>query len=154
MDAHMKKDDTYFLTLALTQAHTAYSLGEVPIGAVLTVGDEVISSAYNLRELPNDPLGHAELITIRSASQRLKSWRLTGSTLYVTVEPCLMCAGAIGQARISRLVYGCPDKKAGAVESLYQVLEDPRLNHQVEVTRGVLENECRELMQNFFERLR
>ena len=150
----MKKDDAYFLTLALAQAHTAYSLGEVPIGAVLTVGDEVISSASNLRERPNDPLGHAELITIRSAAQRLKNWRLTGSTLYVTVEPCLMCAGAIQQARISRLVYGCPDKKAGAVESLYQVLEDPRLNHPVEITRGILEKECRELMQNFFERLR
>lgn len=150
----MIKDDSYFLTLALTEAHTAYSLGEVPIGAVLTVGNEVISSAYNLREGRYDPLGHAEMIVLRSAAQRLKNWRLDGSTLYVTVEPCLMCAGALLQARVKRLVYGCPDKKAGAVSSLYQVLNDSRLNHQIEVSQGVLERECRELIQNFFEGLR
>lgn len=150
----MMKDDISFLTLALAQAHTAYSLGEVPIGAVLIMGGEVIASASNLRELNYDPLGHAEMIVIRSAAKRLKSWRLVASTLYVTVEPCIMCTGAILQARIDRLVYGCPDRKAGAVSSLYKILEDERLNHRVEVTSGVLENECRELMQRFFERLR
>ena len=148
------KDDQYFMTLALAQAHTAYSLGEVPIGALLMVGDEVIASASNLRELNYDPIGHAEMIVIRSAAKRMKSWRLAGSTLYVTVEPCIMCAGALLQARVERLVYGCPDKKAGAVTSLYTLLEDSRLNHQIDVTRGVLEQECRELMQKFFERLR
>lgn len=150
----MMKDDISFLTLALAQAHTAYSLGEVPIGAVLVIGGEVIASASNLRELNYDPLGHAEMIVIRSAAKRLKSWRLVSSTLYVTVEPCIMCTGAILQARIDRLVYGCPDRKAGAVSSLYKILEDDRLNHRVEVTSGILENECRELMQRFFERLR
>ena len=150
----MTKDDCYFLTLALTQAHTAFSLGEIPIGAVLVMGEEVIASASNLREAQYDPLGHAEMIVLRSAARRLNNWRLTGSTLYVTVEPCLMCAGALLQARVKRLVYGCPDKKAGAVSSLYQVLDDPRMNHRVEVRSGVLEQECRTLMQNFFERLR
>ncbi len=150
----MMKDDIYFLTLALAQAHTAYSLGEVPVGSVLVMGEEVIASASNLRELNYDPLGHAEIIVLRSAAKRLKSWRLNGSTLYVTVEPCVMCAGAILQARVERLVYGCPDKKAGAVSSLYKILDDERLNHRVEVTSGILENECRELMQRFFERLR
>jgi len=150
----IKRDDSYFLMLALTEAHTAYSKGEIPIGSVIVIGDEVIAAASNLRELNHDPLGHAEIIVIRSAAQRLSNWRLTGSTLYVTVEPCVMCAGAIVQSRIQRVVYGCPDKKAGAVKSLYQVLNDDRLNHQVDVTAGVLEQECRTLMQNFFERLR
>ncbi|NOX21156.1 MAG: tRNA adenosine(34) deaminase TadA [Nitrospirae bacterium] len=144
------KDDEYFMQLALEEAKKAYQLDEVPVGALVVKEGEVISRAYNQRESLNDPTAHAELIAIREASKRLGNWRLTDTTLYVTKEPCPMCAGAIVGARIKRLVYGCKDKKGGAVESLYTIASDPRLNHQVEITSGVLEPQCRELLQSFF----
>ena len=143
--------DTYFLKKALAQAQKAYAQEEVPIGAVLVLKNRIISEGFNLREAQSDPTAHAEIITLQKASQKLKSWRLEGTTLYVTCEPCLMCAGALLQARIERLVYGCADPKAGAVSSLYQTLQDSRLNHQIFVQGGVLEEECRELLQKFFK---
>ncbi|MBI3019517.1 MAG: tRNA adenosine(34) deaminase TadA [Deltaproteobacteria bacterium] len=143
--------DTYFLKKALEQAQKAYAQGEVPIGAVLVLKNRIISEGFNLREAQNDPTAHAEIVALQKASQKLKSWRLGGTTLYVTCEPCLMCAGALLQARIERLVYGCTDPKAGAVSSLYQTLQDSRLNHQIIVQGGVLEEECRELLQKFFK---
>src|SRR3989338_2750649 len=143
--------DTYFLKKALAQAQKAYAQEEVPIGAVLVLKNRIISEGFNLREIQNDPTAHAEIIALQKASQKLKSWRLEGTTLYVTCEPCLMCAGALLQARIERLVYGCADPKAGAVSSLYQTLQDSRLNHQIIVQGGVLEEECRELLQKFFK---
>src|SRR3989338_2287306 len=146
--------DTYFLKKALAQAQKAYAQEEVPIGAVLVLKNRIISEGFNLREAQSDPTAHAEIIALQKASQKLKSWRLEGTTLYVTCEPCLMCAGALLQARIERLVYGCADPKAGAVTSLYTILNDPRLNHVVEVTGGVLEQECQKLLQQFFKELR
>ena len=143
--------DTYFLKKALAQAQKAYAQEEVPIGAVLVLKNRIISEGFNLREAQSDPTAHAEIIALQKASQKLKSWRLEGTTLYVTCEPCLMCAGALLQARIERLVYGCADPKAGAVSSLYQTLQDSRLNHQIIVQGGVLEEECRELLQKFFK---
>jgi tRNA(adenine34) deaminase len=150
----MKYTDEHFLTLALEQANKAFKLNEVPVGAVLIYNNKVIASSHNERESNNDPLGHAEIKVISEAAKKLKSWRLINSILYVTVEPCLMCAGAILQSRISKVVYGCQDKKAGAVSSLYQVLEDKRLNHRVEVTSGICEEQCRKLMQQFFKKVR
>ena len=143
--------DTYFLKKALAQAQKAYAQEEVPIGAVLVLKNRIISEGFNLREAQSDPTAHAEIIALQKASQKLKSWRLEVTTLYVTCEPCLMCAGALLQARIERLVYGCADPKAGAVSSLYQTLQDSRLNHQIIVQGGVLEEECRELLQKFFK---
>ena len=131
--------DTFWMEKALTQAQNAFEKNEVPIGAVIVQNNMVLSEAYNLRETTQDPLGHAEMRAIQMASKQLNTWRLIDSTLYVTVEPCLMCAGAILQSRISRIVYGCKDKKAGAVDSLYHTLSDDRLNHRVNITSGVLE---------------
>ncbi|MBI2646329.1 MAG: tRNA adenosine(34) deaminase TadA [Deltaproteobacteria bacterium] len=147
----MDSSDIYFLKKALAQAEKAYAQEEVPIGAILVSKNRIISEGFNLREAQNDPTAHAEIIALQKASQKLKSWRLEGTTLYVTCEPCLMCAGALVQARIERLVYGCADPKAGAVSSLYQTLQDSRLNHQIIVQGGVLEEECRELLQKFFK---
>lgn len=143
--------DTYFLKKALAQAQKAYAQKEVPIGAILVLKNRIISEGFNLRETLYDPTSHAEIIALQKASQKLKSWRLEGTTLYVTCEPCLMCAGALLQARIERLVCGCADPKAGAVFSLYQTLQDSRLNHQIIVQGGVLEEECRALLQKFFK---
>ena|SRR3989338_7752860 len=143
--------DTYFLKKALAQAQKAYGQKEVPIGAVLVLKNRIIAEGCNLRETQQDPIMHAEIVVLQKASKKLKSWRLEGTTLYVTCEPCLMCAGALLQARVKRLVYGCSDIKAGAVTSLYQTLEDKRLNHQVTVQGGILKEECRELLQNFFK---
>lgn len=142
------------MALALKEAEAAFAIGEVPIGAVLVRDGQVIARAHNMRETWNDPTGHAEVILIRNASQALGAWRLTGTTLYVTIEPCPMCAGALLQARVSRLVYGATDPKTGAVHTLYQLLQDERLNHQVEVTHGVMAEACGKIMQDFFRRLR
>ena len=150
----MNVNDTYFLNLALEQAQKAYALGEVPVGAVLTLENKIIAQGFNTKETPKNPLGHAEIEVIQKAATKQKSWRLENTTLYVTLEPCLMCAGALLQARVERLVYGCKDPKAGAVTSLYTILNDPRLNHVVEVTGGVLEQECQKLLQQFFKELR
>ena len=146
--------DEAFMHEALRQAEQAASEGEVPVGAILVHENTIVASGRNARERQQDPTSHAELIVIREAAEQLQSWRLTGTTLYVTLEPCLMCAGAMLQARIPRLVFSTWDPKAGACGSLFAVHEDTRLNHQIAVTHGVLENESRDLLQRFFQRLR
>ncbi|RMG73940.1 MAG: nucleoside deaminase [Nitrospirae bacterium] len=148
------KDDTHFMEIALSEAREAFRKDEVPVGALVVKEGEIIAKAHNLRETLNDPTAHAELIAIREASRKLRNWRLTNTTLYVTKEPCPMCAGAIVGARIKRLVYGCKDEKGGATESLYHITTDPRLNHQVELRSGVLEEKCRQLLQEFFRKKR
>lgn len=139
------------MQLALKEAEAAFREGEVPVGAILVRDNIVIATAHNMREAKNDPTAHAELIALREAASRIKSWRLKGAILYVTKEPCIMCAGAIVNARLGRLVYGCRDEKGGAVDSLYNLLSDKRLNHQVEVIGCVLEDECAEILKRFFE---
>jgi tRNA(adenine34) deaminase len=139
---------------ALMEAAAAARLGEVPIGAVLVRGGEVLGRGHNLRETGGDPTAHAEMVAIRRAAAALGSWRLLDCTLYVTVEPCVMCMGAIILARIPRLVYGCRDPRAGAVGSIYDFSRDERFNHRVAVTEGVLGTECSELLSGFFQDLR
>jgi len=150
----VRTSDEDFMRLALAEAHKAAALGETPVGAVLVIGEEVVSSAHNMRETWQDPVAHAELLAIREAAARLGRWRLSEATLYVTLEPCLMCAGALVLARVGRLVYGCRDPKAGALGSVYDVVRDNRLNHTYRITPGILEAECREVLQRFFEKLR
>ena len=137
---------------AIAQALEAERIAEVPIGCVVVhePTQRVIGRGFNRREADRDPTAHAEMMAMREASHALGHWRLLDCTLYVTLEPCPMCAGAIVNARVPRLVYGCDDPKAGAVRTLYQICEDPRLNHRVDVTAGVLSNECAELLQRFF----
>jgi len=142
------------MLLALEQAEIAASLDEVPVGAVIVHEGRIIAAAYNERERLRDPTAHAEMIAITQAASALNSWRLEGCTLFVTLEPCPMCAGAILQARCDRVVYGALDSKAGAVSSLYQLLEDRRLNHQVEVVGGVLADRCGMLLSDFFHKKR
>jgi len=147
--------DKKFILLAIEQAQLARSIGEVPIGAIITDKDNnLISSGYNLREINHDPTAHAEIIAIKKASEKLNSWRLDGCTLYVTIEPCPMCMGAIVLARINRLVFGERDPKAGSVFSLYNIGTDNKLNHNVEVKEGVCEIECSNLLREFFKALR
>lgn len=142
------------MRMALDEAAAAADLGEVPIGAVIVCGGAVVGSAGNRREIDADPTAHAEMLAIRQASAHLGRWRLSDCTLYVTLEPCPMCAGALHQARIERLVYGADDPKAGAVGTLYDLSCDERLNHRYEVTRGVLAEESAEMLRAFFGRLR
>jgi tRNA(adenine34) deaminase len=150
-----RKDDEKFMRQAIEQAQIAGRMGEVPIGAVITDGrDHVVSSGYNLREAGNDPTAHAEIIAIREAGRAFGSWRLEGATIYVTIEPCLMCLGAIILARLSRLVFGARDPKAGAVFSVYDIGNDRRLNHTVDVTEGICMEECSNLLKDFFKTLR
>ena len=146
--------DLEFMQMALDQARLAPALGEVPIAAVIVMDGQLLSQVHNFREVWQDPTAHAEVVAIREAATRLKTWRLTGTTMYVTIEPCSMCAGAIIQARISRLVFGARDPKAGACGSVFNLPSERRLNHRVEVCGGVLELESQELMQTFFRRLR
>lgn len=150
----MEHSDETFMAMALEQARIASDVGEVPIGAIVVCDGAVVSRAHNRREIDTDPAGHAELIAIRDASARLKRWRLSGCTVYVTLEPCPMCAGLMHQARVSRCVYAAPDPKAGALGTLYDLHDDTRLNHRFDVTSGVLENESAELLRTFFRRLR
>jgi len=139
------------MQLALDQARLAAMHGDVPVGAVvIDQAGTVLASAGNEREIRHDPTAHAELLALREASRQLRSWRLTGLTLVVTLEPCTMCAGALVLARIARLVFGAFDPKAGAVSSLFDVVRDPRLNHRVDVRGGVLEAECGALLKDFF----
>lgn len=148
-------DDEKFMRLAIEQAQIAGRIGEVPIGAVITDGGgNIVSSGYNLREAGNDPTAHAEVIAIRKAGEAFGSWRLEGAAIYVTIEPCLMCMGAIILARIGRLVFGARDPKAGAVFSVYDIGNDRRLNHTVEVAEGVCLEECSSLLKDFFKTLR
>jgi len=142
------------MRLALDEAEKAAAAGETPVGAVLVISGEVVVAAHNMRETWQDPTAHAESIVLREASARLGRWRLSEAALYVTLEPCLMCAGALVLARINRLVYGCRDRKAGALGSVYDVVRDGRLNHTYRITPGILETECRDVLQRFFEKLR
>lgn len=139
------------MRMALYEALAAYEEDEVPIGAVIVRDGVVISKAHNIREDIKDPTAHAEIVAIRKASQVLGQWRLTGCELYVTIEPCPMCAGAIVQSRIKRLVYGAQDPKAGACGTIMNIVQNPFLNHRVEVTAGILEDECRGIMKDYFK---
>jgi tRNA(adenine34) deaminase len=139
------------MRLALDQARMASMHGDVPVGAVvIDQAGNLLAAAGNEREIRHDPTAHAEILVLREASRRLRSWRLTGLTLIVTLEPCTMCAGALVLARVARLIFGAFDPKAGAVSSLFDVVRDPRLNHRVEVRGGVLEDECGALLKAFF----
>jgi len=142
--------DEYYMRLALREAERATRHGDVPIGAVVVLGGEVIGAAGNERELRQSPLAHAEMLAIEQAAGHMGSWRLLNTVLYVTLEPCTMCAGAIVQARIPRLVYGASDDKAGAAGTLYNVCQDPRLNHCLDVSGGLLASESVALLQQFF----
>jgi tRNA(adenine34) deaminase len=146
--------DNFFMNKALDEAYEAYELYEVPIGAVIVKDGRIIGKGYNRKEVSSDTTNHAEIMAIKEASKNLKNWRLTGCTMYVTVEPCPMCAGAIVNSRITELVIGTMDPKGGACGSLYNIVEDDRLNHRVEVRRGILEEECSNIMKDFFKKLR
>lgn len=153
MTTHL--DDEKFMRVAVAEALKAKNAGEVPIGALLVGGDKkLISGAYNLCETTFDPTAHAEILTIREAAKKLRSWRLTGATLYVTTEPCAMCIGAIVLARIKRVVFGARDPKAGAVLSIYNIGVDKKLNHVVEVKEGILKDQCAALLRDFFKNVR
>ena len=146
--------DEVWMRLALDEAADAERLGEVPIGAVVVLGEKVIGRGHNRVITEQDPTAHAEIVALRDAARFLNNYRLTGTTLYVTIEPCPMCAGALVNARVARLVYGAADPRAGAVTTLFQLCTDPRLNHRLQVQAGVLEAECREMIQSFFRRRR
>lgn len=148
------EQDEHFMQLAIEEANKAEQLGEVPIGAVIVHQDKVIARGHNLRESTQNATTHAELLAIQDACKVLGSWRLEETTLYVTLEPCPMCAGAIIQSRIPRVVYGARDAKGGCVHSLYTLLNDERFNHESSVTEGVLEAQCGQLLTNFFRSLR
>ena len=148
------KDDRYWMGRALRQAALAEKRGEVPIGAVVIRDGAVVGSGYNLRETGHDPTAHAELVAVRKAAKKLAAWRLSGCTVYVTLEPCIMCMGAMVLARIDRLVYGCRDPKGGAAGTLYDLSCDPRLNHRFPVEAGVREEECSRVLSEFFAALR
>lgn len=150
----MAEKDAPYMKRALELADEAGARGEIPIGAVVVCQDEIIAEASNLKETNADPLGHAEVLAIREAARKLGRWRLTGCTLYVTLEPCTMCAGAIIHSRLDRVVYATHDPKAGAVQSLYKILSDERLNHAPQVTTGVLEDEASAQLKDFFRALR
>ncbi|MBE7356643.1 tRNA adenosine(34) deaminase TadA [Staphylococcus haemolyticus] len=147
-------NDEYYMKLAIEEAKKAQKLGEVPIGAIIVKNNEVIASAHNLRETAQLPTAHAEHIAIERASKVVGSWRLEECKLYVTLEPCVMCAGAIVMSRIPKVVYGATDPKGGCSGSLMNLLEESRFNHRAEVVKGVLEQECGDLLRNFFRELR
>jgi tRNA(adenine34) deaminase len=144
----------HFMRLALDEAQRAFQEDEAPIGAVIVCENRIIASAHNQREQLNDPTAHAEMIAITQAAEALRCWRLEGATLYVTLEPCPMCAGAIVQARIPTVVYGAADPKAGAVRTLYNLLDDPRLNHRCQIVSGVLADRCGQILSEFFQQQR
>ncbi len=146
--------DIDFMRIALFEAELAYKEREIPVGAIIVIDGRVIARAHNKKESLNDPTAHAEILAIRDASTLLNTWRLENATLYVTKEPCPMCAGAIINARIRSVVYGCADPKNGAVESLYKMLSDDRLNHQVKVFSGILKEDCELILKTFFEEIR
>lgn len=153
-DQKINNTDKRFMQEAIKCAEIAQENGDVPIGAIIVYEGRIIARGYNQREQLKDPTAHAEIIALTQAAAALESWRLNGCTIYVTLEPCTMCAGALVLGRLDRLVYGCDDPKTGAVKSLYKILDDKRLNHQVEVTSGVLADECTALLQSFFARRR
>lgn len=147
----MNDRDEYFMRLAIDEAEEAFSAGEVPVGALLVKEDDVIFSAHNSKESTSDPTAHAELIVIREGAMKAGEWRLMDYTLYVTKEPCVMCAGAMINARLGRLVYGCKDDRYGAVISRYQIVHDPFFNHGIKVISGVMEHECANILKKFFK---
>ena len=148
------RDDAAWMRLALEEASLAIRAGEVPVGALVIKEGEIIGRGHNRSLLDYDPSAHAEIVALREAAARLRNHRLTGCTMFVTIEPCAMCAGALVHARVARLVYGASDPKAGAVSSLLQVVNHPGLNHKMEVKSGVLERECSEILQKFFQEKR
>ena len=148
------KEDKRFMQAAIDAAEIAEENGDVPIGAVIVCENRIIARAYNQREQLSDPTAHAEIIALTQAAASFENWRLHGCTIYVTLEPCPMCAGALVLARLDRLVFGCEDPKTGACGSLYNIVEDKRLNHRLNVTSGVLAEECKEQLQNFFKQRR
>ena len=143
-----------FMKQALKEAEKALKIDEVPIGAVIVYNNEIIGRGYNLKEKSHDPTAHAEMIAIKEAVDFFSDWRLYDCYLYVTIEPCPMCAGAIQQARIKKVIYGASDPKAGAAGSLFNLLQDDRFNHQVEVQKGIMADKARSLLQKFFQKLR
>ncbi len=143
-----------FMKEALKEAKKAYDKEEIPVGAVIVRDDKIIARGHNIKELKKDTTKHAEIIAIQKASKKMDAWRLEGCTLYVTLEPCAMCAGALIQSRIKKVVIGTIDKKTGACGSVLNLLEDYKFNHQVEIETGIMETECREILQQFFKELR
>ena len=143
-----------YMNIAIEEARLAAQQGEVPVGAVLVLDGEVVAQAHNQRETTHDATAHAEVLAIRQACAKLQNWRLTGADLYVTLEPCPMCAGAIVNARIGRVIYGAPDSKAGGVDSLFNIVDNKNLDHRVEILSGICETECREVLQEFLKRKR
>lgn len=151
MDQVYAETDLEFMRAALAEARVAAERGEVPVGAVVVHEGHIIARGHNRTVTDNDPTAHAEMVVLRDAAKTLGNYRLNGVALYVTVEPCAMCAGALIQARVSRLVYGCPELKGGAVRTCFQVLDHPSVNHRVEVTSGVLAEDCARALQEFFQ---
>ncbi len=143
-----------FMKEALKEAKKAYDKEEIPVGAVIVRDDKIIARGHNIKELKKDATKHAEIIAIQKASKKMDAWRLEGCTLYVTLEPCAMCAGALIQSRIKKVVIGTMDNKTGACGSVLNLLEDYKFNHQVEIETGIMETECREILQQFFKELR
>lgn len=148
------KDDIYFMHKALLEAFKAQDIDEVPIGAIIVKGGKIIARAHNEREKRNDPTAHAEILAIRSACRKVDSWRLVDCTMYVTVEPCSMCAGTILWARINKVVYGAQDPKGGALGSSYNLFAQKNLNHRPEITGGILEKECASIIREYFKKKR
>jgi len=146
--------DEKFMKAAIDAAFIAEENGDVPIGAIVVYENKIIAKGYNQRQQLNDPTAHAEILALTAAAEVIGNWRLNGCTMYVTLEPCPMCAGALVNARMDRLVYGCDDPKAGACNSLYNIVQDQRLNHRLEVTPGVMANECSAILSVFFRRRR
>jgi tRNA(adenine34) deaminase len=142
--------DKAFMAIAIDEARAALDSGDVPVGALVVHGGEVIARAHNRREADADPTAHAEVLALRAAASALGRWRLTGCTVYITKEPCVMCAGAMMNARVDRVVYGAPDPRFGAAWSVFNILDDPRLNHRCEVVSGVMADECLALLSSFF----
>ena len=142
--------DAHFMNKALNEAEKAFQKNEVPVGAVLVIDNKIIARSYNKKEASFDPTAHAEILALKAGARKIGNWRLSDATLYVTKEPCIMCAGAMVNARLFRLVYGCRDSKGGAAESLYKLLSDKRLNHRVKIVSGVMDKECAELLKRFF----
>ena len=149
-----RPEDRIWMQEALAEARRAAEIGEVPIGAVIVRDGEVIGRGHNRRETDRDPLAHAEILAIRQAAEQVGGWRLTGCTMYVSLEPCAMCAGALVNSRVERLVWGAPDPKAGWCGTLGNLVQDPRLNHRLEMTAGVLEEDSAALLRGFFASLR
>lgn len=147
----MKKDDQYYMNLALKEAHKALLIDEVPIGAVIVKNDKIIAKAYNKREKTNDPTAHAEIVAIRKACKKLGVWRLDGCRIYVTIEPCSMCAGTILWTRIDSIIYGAKDPKGGALESSFNLFEQKNINHRPTIVGGVLAHECGQIVSDFFK---